>query len=87
MSILPFENEHLAVLKRTLFHRTPPGGNAATGRWQCCHWAVAMLPLGGVRWKNLHDEMNRPTFKHDNKIGVGALANSKTGERGRWCLQ
>ena len=53
--------------ERTLSHRTPGGGNAATGRWQCCHWAVAVLPPGGVRWQNRYEQTGRPSFKHDNQ--------------------
>ena len=40
MSILPFANDYHAIVHRAVAVLPPGGGNAATGRWQCCHRAV-----------------------------------------------
>ena len=55
-------NDYHAIVHRAVAVLPPGGGNAATGRWQCCHWAVAMLPPSGVRWKILHEETGKPMF-------------------------
>ena len=41
MSTKPFADFYLPIVHRAVAMLPPGGGNAATGRWQCCHWAVA----------------------------------------------